>query len=270
MSLPFRRLTADAAASFIKQDGVRILDCRDPRAYAAAHIEGAERLDDRSFGGYVGQLPRDTPLFIYCYHGNASQTFASMFADFRFTNVHDLVGGYEAWEQYERIMVKPAAKAAGPIPADLADWLEAQGFARDDVNGTIENKTTPVMRAARLGDAAMTAALVNAGADLDARNADGNNALWLACFANDPATIEVLVEGGVDVDNQNDNGATCLMYAASAGKTEAVVQLLKAGADVLLKSADDYTALDMVANEECLHLLRAVEKAVKAEQQKAA
>ncbi|WP_028310379.1 rhodanese-like domain-containing protein [Derxia gummosa] len=266
MSQPFRRLTADAAAEFIKQDGVRILDCRDARAYDASHIDGAERLDDRSFGGYLSQLKRDTPVFIYCYHGNASQTYAGMFADFRFTNVHDLVGGYEAWEQYERASRKPAP---GPIPADLADWLEAQGFPRDDINALIENKTTPLMRAARLGDAAMTAAIVAAGADLELRNADGNNALWLACFANDPATIDVLVGAGVDVDNQNDNGATCLMYAASAGKTAAVVQLLKAGADVLLKSADDYTALDMVANEECLYLLRAVEKSLKA-QQKAA
>ena len=265
MSQPFRRLTATAAADFIKGEGVRILDCRDPRSYESAHIEGAEPLDERNFGGYVDRLPRDSPIFIYCYHGNASQTYATMFADFRFTQVHDLVGGYEAWEQYERLTSKPAnAPAPGPIPADLADWLEAQGFARDGIEGLIENKTTPLMRAARLGDAAIVSALISAGAELDTCNADGNNALWLACFANDAATIEALIEAGVELDNQNVNGATCLMYAASAGKTDAVVQLLKAGADVTLKSADDYTALDMVANEDCLHLLRAVEKSLKA------
>jgi rhodanese-related sulfurtransferase len=33
---------------------------------------------------------------IYCYHGNASQNWAQMFADFGFTDVCDLIGGHAA------------------------------------------------------------------------------------------------------------------------------------------------------------------------------
>ena len=68
--------------------------------------------------------------------------------------------------------------------------------------------------------------------------------------------IALLINSGVDINHQNDNGATCLMYAASAGKTEIVARLLAAGAHTLVKSLDDFTALDMAANLECLALLR--------------
>lgn len=51
------------------------------------------------------------------------------------------------------------------------------------------------------------------------------------------------------------NGATCLMYAASSGKTEVLIRLLAGGASLDLTSLDDFSALDMAANIECLQLL---------------
>ncbi len=142
----------------------------------------------------------------------------------------------------------------------LTDWLAAQGFPPGDIEAVIDNRTTPLMQACRLGDGAMVDALISAGARLDASNADGNNALWLACFRGDLNIIDKLVSCGVALDHQNDGGATCLMYAASAGKTEVVARLLEAGADVGLKNQDDFTALDMAANLECLRLLRAASR----------
>ena len=40
--------------------------------------------------------PRRRPVFIYCYHGHASQTWAEMFVDFGFKEVADLAGGWTA------------------------------------------------------------------------------------------------------------------------------------------------------------------------------
>jgi ankyrin repeat protein len=107
-----------------------------------------------------------------------------------------------------------------------------------------------------MGDHAIAAELIRHGADLNATNNDGNNALWLACFNGDPKLIGLLIASGIALNNQNDNGATCLMYAASASKTEVVAQLLKAGADTQAKSLDDFTALDVAGNLACLTLLR--------------
>lgn len=140
---------------------------------------------------------------------------------------------------------------------ELKDWLVAQGFPPDGVEAVIENRTTPLMQACRLGDGAMVDALLQAGAKLGATNGDGNNALWLACFNGDVAIIDRLLDSGIAIDHQNDSGATCLMYAASSSKTAVVERLLQAGADTGVQSQDDFTALDMAANLECLHLLRA-------------
>ncbi|MHB0990819.1 MAG: ankyrin repeat domain-containing protein [Burkholderiales bacterium] len=142
------------------------------------------------------------------------------------------------------------------LSPELALWLNTQGFSADDLNAAIHNRTTPLMLAARIGDYALVAELIRHGVELNATNHDGNNALWLACFNGDPQLIALLIASGITLNNQNDNGASCLMYAASAGKTEVVAQLLKAGADTRLTSLDDFTALDVAGNLECLTMLR--------------
>ena len=143
------------------------------------------------------------------------------------------------------------------IGAALQQWLSAQGFASDNLNARYANQTTPLMQAARLGDVEMINALLLAGADFTPRNADGNNALWLACFSDNLDALQALLIAGIDLNNRNDNGSTCLMYAASASKPAVVSVLLQAGADISLENLDGFTALDMAASLECLNLLRA-------------
>lgn len=113
------------------------------------------------------------------------------------------------------------------------------------------------MHAARHGRADLVAALLARGNDPSTLNADGNGALWYACYANCGACVDLLIQASVDLDTRNVNGATALIYAASAGKAERVRQLLAAGADPSIKTLDDYTALDSCATRECLKLLRA-------------
>lgn len=137
---------------------------------------------------------------------------------------------------------------------ELSSWLTKQGY--EDIDSTAANRMTPLMQAARLGDCDIAAELIRSGAELNATNNDGNNALWLACFSGNLQLIRLLIESGVNLDNQNDNGTTCLMYASSAGKTEVVAELLKAGANTKLSLIDGYTALDVAGNVECLMLLR--------------
>lgn len=139
----------------------------------------------------------------------------------------------------------------------LEAWLQAQGFPPGRTETALENQTTPLMRACQLGELEIVEALLDAGAALDALNGDGNNTLWLACYSGSLAIIDHLVRAGIAIDHQNASGATCLMYAASSGKTEVVARLIEAGADCKLKSQDDFTALDMAANLDCLKLLRA-------------
>lgn len=65
-----------------------------------------------------------------------------------------------------------------------------------------------------------------------------------------------LIRAGAALDTQNVNGATALIYCASAGKTPLVRLLLDAGADTELMTLDDFTALELAANRECMKMLK--------------
>lgn len=248
--VPFQCVSVLEAEILAQRDEVLVLDCRDANSYGRSHIKGAEQLNISNLSAYVERTPKSKPVLIYCYHGHASKEYANVFSDFGFSEVYSMDGGYEAWSHRPR----PATVAL--LDESLQAWLAEQGLDPGDVNGLGPNATTPLMKASHLGQGDIVRRLIAAGAQLDARNADGNNALWLACVGNHLDVIDILVDAGVDIDNRNDNGATSLMYAASSGRDGVVGRLLARGADTAPETLDGFTALDMAATAECLALLR--------------
>ena len=75
-----------------------LFDVRDATAYRNGHIDGAAHLSEDRLLGWMKRIPKDAPVLIYCYHGNASKTYAQMFIDFRYTRVYSVDGGYPALE----------------------------------------------------------------------------------------------------------------------------------------------------------------------------
>ncbi len=139
----------------------------------------------------------------------------------------------------------------------LAAFLEEHGFAPGNINAPqADGRFTPLMRAAKLGRLDMVDELLALGVDLGAVNADGCNALWLACYNGSHELIERLIAAGIDLDLQNGNGASCLMYVSSNSKPDLVKLLLEKGANPKLKNFDDSTALDLAASLACLKLLK--------------
>lgn len=235
----FQRLSAqDAGAWLDAHPEALLLDAREERHRAQGQMAGSLRLDGRNHERLLMREPKARPVFIYCYHGNASQTYAQMFVDFGFAQVCDLIGGWDAWQKSSQDQ-------------------RGRTHTRDTPDTRDEHGNTPLMRAAWRGEAAVVEALLVQGGDLSAVNGDGNNALWMACVANDPALVTRLAQAGVPMDHQNFTGATCLMYAASSSKPEIVRTLLGLGADPRIQTQDDFSALDMAASIECLQLLRA-------------
>lgn len=144
---------------------------------------------------------------------------------------------------------------------ELKDWLLQAGFKTSEplqagINCTIANDNTPLMHAARMGKIDVLNMLLSRGADPALLNADSNGALWFACVANSEACATALIKAGAPLDSQNVNGATALIYCASAGKTPLVRLLLKAGANAELMTLDDFTALELAANRECMKMLK--------------
>ncbi|MBX9253241.1 ankyrin repeat domain-containing protein [Desmonostoc muscorum CCALA 125] len=142
-------------------------------------------------------------------------------------------------------------------------WLITKGYNPEELNQPGENGDTALMKATREGVYGVVKELIDAGADINARNSDAsgglrlrNNALWFACFGNHYDLINLLLAHKINIDNQNDNSATVLMYAASAGKTEVVKLLLQYHPNLNLQNLDDYKAIDFASNVEVLRILK--------------
>jgi len=139
----------------------------------------------------------------------------------------------------------------------LAAFLADHGFPSNNLSAPqADGRFTPLMRAAKDGRLDIIEELLAAGVDLHVTNADGCNALWLACYNGSHALIERLIAAGIDLDLQNGNGASCLMYVASNSKPDLVKLLLEKGANPRLKNFDDFSAFDLAASVACLKLLR--------------
>ncbi|HEX5374055.1 MAG TPA: thiosulfate sulfurtransferase GlpE [Aquabacterium sp.] len=97
----FQRLKAGELAEWLQaHPDALILDAREASHHAQGHLPGSVRLDGRNHEQLLMSESRRRPVVIYCYHGNASQTYADMFVDFGFLQVVDLMGGWEAWQRY--------------------------------------------------------------------------------------------------------------------------------------------------------------------------
>jgi ankyrin repeat protein len=102
---------------------------------------------------------------------------------------------------------------------------------------------TPLMLAARSGTFDSVNALVDAGADVDARTATGVTALMLAAGSSAEHTLEALLSAGADLNARTDSGETALLMAVRHGDASRVHSLLEAGASPDLPDATGTTPL---------------------------
>lgn len=84
------RISASEALTLLAQDDATVFDVRDSAAYQAGHL-AMDRIP-----AWSKRLNKDAPVLVYCYHGNSSQEYAQMLADFRFNRVYSVDGGFAA------------------------------------------------------------------------------------------------------------------------------------------------------------------------------
>ena len=95
----------------------------------------------------------------------------------------------------------------------------------------------PALAAAlRDADAQAIGKLIEAGADVNARDAEGNTPLILAAFYASPRCVELLLDEGADPNAANRSGVTALIRAAT--DYEKARLLIDAGAKVGVRTAD--------------------------------
>ncbi len=117
--------------------------------------------------------------------------------------------------------------------------------------------TTPLMRAARAGDAAVMRLLLEKRADPMLTTKDGNTALMFAAgvgYRDKNTTgsesdaleaLKVSIGAGLDIRQANTRGETALHGAASRGADTIVQFLVERGADLNAKTKQGFTPLDV-------------------------
>ena len=92
----FKRIPPEQAQA-LREQGAVVVDIRDQPTYAAAHITGAQHLDNVNIADFIRAADLDAPLIVACYHGNSSQSAAAYLAHQGFAEVYSLDGGFELW-----------------------------------------------------------------------------------------------------------------------------------------------------------------------------
>ena len=104
-------------------------------------------------------------------------------------------------------------------------------------------------------------ALIDKGADVNAKGNDGTTALMNAANNerdNSLDTVLTLIDKGADVNAKRNDGFTALMFASAKGNLDAVQALIDKGADLNAKTKKGATALKLATNPAIIALLKKV------------
>jgi ankyrin repeat protein len=96
---------------------------------------------------------------------------------------------------------------------------------RDEANENVEGRT-PLMLAAFRGDTAGVIRLLEAGADVNARDRDGDTALMFAAYRGHGLVAALLLRYGANVHARARNGWTA-QKAARAGFQHGIAEMLR-------------------------------------------
>jgi len=139
---------------------------------------------------------------------------------------------------------------------ETLEWMDINDYNPKTINFSGKHGNSALMKAVREAKSDIASELIEAGANLELRNVDGNTALWNACFGQDYKCVELLVKAGIKLDSMNDNDVTALMYSASAGKVDMVKLLVEYGADKSIENLDGFKAVDLAITPTIYRLLK--------------
>lgn len=83
------------------EDGSYIIDVRESNEYEEGHIKGAVNIPLSELKGRVGEIPKDTPVYIHCRSGQRSYYAVTFLNNLGFDNVKNVSGSFLGLSLYE-------------------------------------------------------------------------------------------------------------------------------------------------------------------------
>lgn len=251
--MSYQDIHAAEVAELLQKEQPLIIDQRDPQTRSKGQMADARPSSEELINALVRQRRQDPAVLVYCYHGNQSRELCSFLGQLGLTRVYNLVGGWEAWENWQQ---QAAPELTPELTTAQKNWLLSHGLDPADLNSRGELGMTPLMLAALKGELELVETLLAVGADVKAVNDDEHHALWFACVNGDLQLVQRLISAGSNLDNRNVNGVTCVIYAASTGKLDVLKTLVEAGADLSITTHDGVSVLESAATLPVLRYLR--------------
>jgi uncharacterized protein len=158
-------------------------------------------------------------------------------------------------------LIKDVLARGGKVDAHLTKPLPGHS-GMDSGDTTLDEGTTPLMRAARSGDGAAMRILLEGGADPTLKTKEGNTALLFAAGVGyrDKFTtgtesealdaLKVCADRGMDLNEANSRGETALHGAATRGADTIIQYLAAHGAKLDVKSKRGFTPLDVAMGKD--------------------
>jgi rhodanese-related sulfurtransferase len=76
-----------------------LLDVREPWEFERARIEGAHLVPMREVPGRLEEIDQGKAVVAICHHGGRSMQVALFLERAGYNNVHNLIGGVDAWSR---------------------------------------------------------------------------------------------------------------------------------------------------------------------------
>jgi rhodanese-related sulfurtransferase len=98
---PFYRVTVAEAREMMEDDGVVVIDVREPHEYAGGHVPGASLIPVNSVFARREELPKDKKIVFVCQVGQRSALAAELAAAAGLPpeRLYNLEGGTDAWKK---------------------------------------------------------------------------------------------------------------------------------------------------------------------------
>ncbi len=96
---PTERVSAPMVAEELASaDPPLLLDIRNPREWAARHIDGSVNIPLNHLQERIAEIPRDRRIAVHCAGGYRSSIAASILHQYGITHLIEMAGGLAAWE----------------------------------------------------------------------------------------------------------------------------------------------------------------------------